>query len=887
MNFNIWPRLGLLLLCITFFLLSFCQTTKNSAEIQSRLNLMPWPADISVESGELRLDVGFRIEWKGYQESRLERAIERFHQRLGNLSGIPLALGENEDADRFLFEIACEGPGEKVQSLREDESYVLKVGPSRIDLNAPTPVGVLRGLETLLQLIEKDEKGYYMPSVRIQDKPRFPWRGLLIDACRHWMPMEVIKRNLDGMAAVKLNVLHWHLSEDQGFRVECLNFPRLHEMGSDGNFYTQKQIQEIIEYARDRGIRVVPEFDIPGHTTSWFVGYPEFASSPGPFAIERRWGVHDPCMDPTREETYAFLDTFIGEMAGLFTDAYFHIGGDEVNGKLWNSNPGIVAFKREQGMKDNHDLQAYFNRKILAIIQKHRKKMIGWDEIFHPDLPKDVVVHSWRGPKSLAEAARQGYMGILSNGYYLDHILSAVQHYGVEPLSGDAAELSDEEKERILGGEACMWAEFVTPETIDSRIWPRVAAVAERFWSPQEVTDVDSMYRRLEVLNRNLDSVGLQHNANYALMLQRLTGEQPIDTLKVLADIVEPVRYYTRPGTREYTQMTPLTRLVDAARPESQQARKFRDMVDEYLGDAPEFRANRETIREWLHKWRDNHEILKPVLTESPLLKEIIPLSEDIAALAEAGIQVMEYIENGQETPLSLMDEVLPLLKPVPKPKHELLIMITPGIEKLIENARPPLVFDDFEDGESQGWEPNIPENWQIGEERGTKIYKLTAPGVNGEIRAPTSWSLLKEYDVSSFILTGRLKSASPVDNPHRDMIIVFHYQDPTHFYYVHLSAVSDELHNIIGLVNGADRVKINKEPPGESVARLMDMRFHEFKVTCNTETGEIKVYFDDMSTPILTAKDTSLDHGFVGVGSFDDTGSFDDIQLWGKIHEQ
>lgn len=886
MIFNIWSRLCLLFLCITFLLLSFCQTAKNSSIERSRLNLMPWPAVISVESGTLRLDAGFRVSWKGYREPRLERAVDRFNQRLGDQAGIPLAPGENEDASLHLLEIDCEGPGEEVQSLREEESYTLKVSPSRIVLDAPTPVGVLRGLETLLQLVEKDENGFYMPSVRIQDKPRFPWRGLLIDACRHWMPMEVIKRNLDGMAAVKLNVLHWHLSEDQGFRVECMSFPRLHEMGSDGNYYTQKQVQEVIEYARDRGIRVVPEFDIPGHTTSWFVGYPELASSPGPFAIERRWGVHDPCMDPTREETYAFLDTFIGEIAGLFPDEYFHIGGDEVNGNLWNSNPDIVAFKKEQGMKDNHDLQAYFNEKILAIIQKHKKKMIGWDEIFHPDLPKDVVVHSWRGPKSLAEAARQGYMGILSNGYYLDHILSATQHYQVEPLSGDAVDLSEEERARILGGEACMWAEFVTPETIDSRIWPRAAAVAERFWSPQDVTDTDSMYRRLEVLNRNLDSLGLQHNANYSLMLKRLAGEQPIDSLKVLADIVEPVKYYTRPGTREYTQITPLIRLVDVARPESQQARKFRDMVDEYLGDAPEFRANRDTIREWLYKWRDNHEVLKPVLAESPLLNGIIPLSEDAAALAEAGIQSMEYIEKNQEAPLSLVDEMLPLLNPPQKPEHELLIMIVPGIEKLIEKARPPLVIDDFEDGDSQGWEPNIPENWQIGEEHGAKIYQLTAPGTQGEIRAPTSWSLLKEYDFSSFIFTGRLKSASPVDNPHRDMIIVFHYQDPTHFYYVHLSAVSDELHNIIGLVNGSDRVKINKESPGESVARLTDLRFHEFKVSCSAETGEIKVYFDDMSTPILTAWDTTLGHGLVGVGSFDDTGSFDDIKLWGKIHE-
>ena len=317
MNLNMCTRSGIFLLCVSFLFLSFCQTAEDSSGLRSRLNLMPCPAEISAASGLMRVDPGFRVVWKGHLEPRLERAVDRFNRRLADRANIPLAQGGNDTAALSPFEIPCIGPGEEVQSLREEESYTLKISTSRIALDAPTPVGVLRGLETQLQLVAEDENGFYLPCVRIQDGPRFPWRGLLIDACRHWMPVEVIKRNLDGMAAVKMNVLHWHLSEDQGFRVECTNFPRLHEMGSDGNYYTQEQVKDIIAYARDRGIRVVPEFDMPGHTTSWFVGYPELVSGPGPFAIERHWGVFDPCMDPTREEVYSFLDTFIGEMAGL------------------------------------------------------------------------------------------------------------------------------------------------------------------------------------------------------------------------------------------------------------------------------------------------------------------------------------------------------------------------------------------------------------------------------------------------------------------------------------------------------------------------------------------------------------------------------------------
>jgi hexosaminidase len=742
---------------------------------------------------------------------------------------------------------------------------------------------VLRGLATLLQLVDMDDSGTFIPVVWIQDEPRFPWRGLLIDACRHWMPIEVIKRNLDGMAAVKLNVLHWHLSEDQGFRVECKSFPKLHELGSDGFFYTHEQVKEILDYARDRGIRIVPEFDMPGHTTSWFLGYPELSSSPGPFELGRTWGIQEPCMDPTREETYTFLDTFIGEMAALFPDAYFHIGGDEVNGISWDNNPDIDIFKNQNGMKDNHDLQAYFNKRILAIIQKHGKKMIGWDEIFHPDLPKNVVVHSWRGPDSLAQTAREGYMGILSNGYYLDHMLSAAQHYAVDPHSGEAAQLAEEEKERILGGEACMWSEFVTPETIDSRIWPRTAAIAERFWSPQNIDDVEDMYLRLESLDHKLDVFGLKHRSNYPLMLKHLAGEYPIDALKTLADIVEPVKEYTRPRTRAYTQMMPLDRLVDAARPESHRGRKFANLVNRFLDDVPRNKIFYRNIREWLAEWRNNHDILKPILEDSPLLEEIIPLSEDVADLADTGLQAMDYIQNGQEAPLSWLEGAVSLLGRPDKPEYELVVKIVPAIQNLVYAARPPLVAYDFEDEEVQGWEPNIPENWFVGLESGTRCYQLLNPGIQGKVRAPTSWSVLKDFDVSSFVFSGRLKCKAKSDNPHRDMVVIFHYQDATHFYYVHFSASSDENHNIIGLVNGKDRVKINVESPEESSARLTDMQFHEFKVTCNAETGEIKAYLDDMKAPILTARDITLGHGLVGVGSFDDTGSFDDIKLWGN----
>ena len=187
------------------------------------------------------------------------------------------------------------------------------------------------------------------------------------------MPLDVVYRTLDGMEAVKLNVFHWHLSEDQGFRVESKQFPLLQEKGSDGLFYTQEEIRNVIAYARDRGIRVVPEFDMPGHATAWFVGYPDLASGSGPYQIERKWGVFNPAMDPTRDSTYTFLDTFIGEMTALFPDAYFHVGGDECNGKEWNANPRIQQFMKAHAIKDNAALQAYFSAKVQKIVAPARQ----------------------------------------------------------------------------------------------------------------------------------------------------------------------------------------------------------------------------------------------------------------------------------------------------------------------------------------------------------------------------------------------------------------------------------------------------------------------------------------------------------------------------------
>jgi hexosaminidase len=662
-------------------------TSQQAAQLTAaRRNLMPVPASVQFGAGRLAVTKSFTVAATGHVDERLRAGVERTMRRLEGRTVMEFARGLAADAGGATLVIECKGPGRTVPSVEEDESYTLDVTDRQASLRAPTVVGALRGLETFLQLLEGDREGFYIPSVQINDRPRFRWRGLLIDIGRHYEPPEVLKRNLDAMAAVKMNVFHWHLTEDQGFRIESKKYPRLAAMGSDGNFYTQEQARDIIAYAAARGIRVVPEFDMPGHSTSWLVGHPELGSAPGPYTIERGAGIFDPSLDPTREETYKFLDDFLGEMAALFPDAYMHIGGDENTGKQWRLNPKIQAFMQEHGMKDAHGLQTYFNQRLLKILQKHGKRMMGWDEIFQPDLPKDVVIHSWRGTKALAEAARLGYEGILSNGFYIDLVFPTSDHYLNDPVP-EGSTLTPAEAAHVLGGEATMWGEWVSPETIDSRIWPRTAAIAERLWSPREVRDVEDMYRRLSVISTQLEELGLTHEKNQAMILRRLAGGSYPPALETLASFVEPVKEYRRYEQRPQTMLSPLTGLVDAARPDSAAARGFTRRVNLLLSDAPRFALHFSTLRDTLTSWRDAGPVLETLIDRSPALAEARPLARDMASAGEIGLEALSYLQQGVQPSAEWRDARLAALAEIEKPKAALEFPFIGALRELVYAA--------------------------------------------------------------------------------------------------------------------------------------------------------------------------------------------------------
>jgi hexosaminidase len=766
------------------------------------LRVMPLPASAEFGAGSLDLRRGLSTVGVRCTDPRVARALVRFGRHLAQARGRTRGV----TGSRAAFTVSCARRAGSIQQPVEDEAYTLTVRPDAVTIAAQTPLGVLHGLETLVQLVERTDSTLRLPAVTIEDRPRFPWRGLMIDVSRHWMPKEVILRNLDAMAAVKLNVLHLHLSDDQGFRVESRRFPRLHQAGSGGRYYTQADVREIVAYAADRGIRVVPEFDLPGHSTSWLVAYPELGSGKGPYTLARRYGIHDATIDPTREEVYAFFDRFFAEMAGLFPDPYVHIGGDEVSGKThWNSNPRIQQFMRDRGLQGNHALQSHFNLRLQAILARHRRTIVGWDEILNDSLRRPAVIQSWRGQESLFEAVHRGFEGILSAGWYLDHKLPAADLYRVEPTrlaqaapivpdsarwkswslrvragegvidarltlfgpperttgalevmgtaraiesatsSGDSLRLafrsdggsaalagvqrgdsllgtvgmfgftlpfagtrtggSDmpgtvvptfktvppltaESERRILGGEAAMWSEVVSAGTIDSRIWPRAAAVAEKLWTPAAATtDVEDMYRRLDHVSAVLTARGVTHETAYPTALHDLLGHDDIAPLRTLVDVLEEVKHYQRMAfDPEQTLEPELKSLADVARPESGTARRFAKRVDAVLADTSR-RADARELRDQLTLWRDNHARLSPLLARARQTQDILALSERLSASAAAGLAALDAIERREPLPDAEATRYRDLLTRAAAARAAVTNAAIPAIRSLVERA--------------------------------------------------------------------------------------------------------------------------------------------------------------------------------------------------------
>jgi hexosaminidase len=643
---------------------------------------------MQVSSGALVLNTHFKAAFTGDHDPRLDAALDRMLVRLDRQCGeIRRAQYESATtATPAILTLKVAGPGGVVQGVDEDESYQLTVTPSQATLTAATDVGAMHGMETLLQLVTTANGACSLPAVTIDDAPRFRWRGLHLDVSRHFEPVAVIERTLDGMAVAKLNVFHWHLSDDQGFRAESKKFPRLTGVASEGQFYTQDQMREVVAYARARGIRVVPEFDMPGHTSSWILAYPEYGAGEDIKALPSVFGIPRAELDPSNEKTIKFIDAFVGEMSEIFPDAYFHIGGDETEGKGWLANPRIAAFMQKKGFKDPPALQAYFNQRLLPILTKHGKKMVGWDEILNPSLPKDIMIQSWRGEESLAAGAVQGYSGILSAPYYLDGQKTSEMMFLADPIPADT-KLTAAQQALIFGGEACMWAEQLYPETVDSRIWPRALAIAERFWSPQSDRDVPDMYRRLRIASLELEDVGLTHISGPEKLRRNLTGSTDPEALDVFASVIEPVSFGERYDGQHTDSYTSLDRLVDAVVADPPARQRIAAEVTALVA-APHSAAAQvaeQALRRRFTQWQEAAPALEAWAHRSPRLSDTEARAHQLGALAQVGLESLAYLNAHTQPSSGWQAAQSAVLADAEKPSALVRFVFLPALQQLVQ----------------------------------------------------------------------------------------------------------------------------------------------------------------------------------------------------------
>jgi hexosaminidase len=696
---------------IAFFTLLICLGAATTfAQPTDTLNLLPRPLSVTINAGRFTFNADFAIGIKGPESAKFIAAINRFFQQLGRRVNINfpqefISAGDNNANARLFITY-----GQTIEpAIGMDESYSLKVNADKITLTAATDIGAERGLETLYQLVSPDKNGFYCPLVEVNDSPRFKWRGLMIDVARHFIPFEVLKRNVDAMAIVKLNVLHLHLSDDEGFRVESKVFPLLQQKGSNGFYYSQDQVKELVSYAHDRGIIVVPEFDLPGHCSSILAAYPYLASYSSDYKPSRRYKMDSiknlnlgkvmqliaqmptPTIDPTKETTYAFFDKFIKEMGALFPDAYFHVGADENNGVAWKQNPGIAAFMQTKGMKSTDELQAYFVKRMYDIAKKYNKQLIGWEEAFNQAIPQDVILQKWKpsglGPTlNAAEVVKHGNQLVISAGYYLDLFMPAYIHYQTDPVPADMGQ-ADADK-GILGAEAAQWAELMDGGNEELRVWPRAAAIAERLWSPANVKDVDDMYRRLWVLDFELNDRALDANENYLKILARWVNDEDLSPVLTLANVYTPVKGYKRlmggmlgAGKTPTNLNSPMVNIADVVHSDSETGWYFRQSVAAYLKDHKD--ADRQAIKSLLTRWQSNKARFDVVADITPYLQQTKVLSDNLSTAATIGLQAI----NGEGN----KDDQLKQLQQLEQPSHEVVLAILPEIEALVTGMLKPL----------------------------------------------------------------------------------------------------------------------------------------------------------------------------------------------------
>lgn len=451
------------------------------------------------------------------------------------------------------------------------EGYELLVQQQSVRLIAHQPAGLFYGVQTLRQLLPPEIEStqpppqnriWQIPGVKIVDHPRFGWRGMLLDCCRHFMTKDFVKRYIDLLAYYKMNRFHWHLTEDQGWRIEIKKYPKLTEVGAwrkyedgtiHGGFYTQDDIKEVIAYAHARFVTVIPEIELPGHSLAALACYPQLSCTGGPFEVSTRWGVHKDVYCAGNEATFQFLADVLTEVVDLFPAEYIHIGGDEVPKERWQQCSKCQARIKAQGLRDEHELQSYFVKRIEQLLSSKGRRIIGWDEILEGGLAPGATVQSWRGMEGAIAAATSGHDAIVSptSHAYFDYPIETLdlrQVYSFEPVPSG---LTAEQARHILGGECNMWTEYAPQETIDSKMFPRLLAMSEVLWSPQQAKNYREFHQRLRFHYQRLDFLGVKYGAESRPISILPAFDPAQNAFKIAFDAGEPDLqiYYTLDGT--------------------------------------------------------------------------------------------------------------------------------------------------------------------------------------------------------------------------------------------------------------------------------------------------------------------------------------------------
>lgn len=523
------------------------ESTQNTSEI----SIIPRPVTLESTTGNFNISKATTIMVENPDDESL-RVANMFAERLKTAGGLTLNVVEtnNFSPGKNLILFTTRG----ADSSLGKEGYQLSVSKNNVQIKALSAAGLFYGMQTIFQLLPEQIEGsalstgirWQIPCVEITDKPRFSWRGMHLDVGRHFVPVEFIKKYIDNMAMHKLNTFHWHLTEDQGWRIEIKKYPKLTEVGAwrketlighvkdkphkfdgipHGGFYTQEEAREIVKYAKDRFITVVPEIEMPGHAKAAIASYPELGVTGKPVEVATYWGIF-PDIFNVEESTFSFLEDVLTEVMDIFPSEYIHIGGDEAIKDQWKASDKIQQRIRELGLADEHELQSYFITRIEKFINSKGRKIIGWDEILEGGLAPNATVMSWQSEEGGIIAAKSNHdviMTPIQSLYFWWYqgdkrteplaaggFISLEKVYRYDPVPSG---LTEEQSKHILGAQGCAWAEYMeSPAKVEYMVFPRISALAEIVWSPKEGKDWNNFKSRMTKQFKRYDQRGINYS---------------------------------------------------------------------------------------------------------------------------------------------------------------------------------------------------------------------------------------------------------------------------------------------------------------------------------------------------------------------------------------